>query len=157
MEESLLQRDGDIGGPYEPLLFAPCTMRSTSVEERFFSPEGSGGGALTLVLRVRGVAPGVAPTSFRADRPHRPHRPLPAFAESPGRASRGPYGGRAGGVSSYSASPRPARACAGLPSTARHAAQVDERGGGLVPKKDLAGSLQVLLGGKRIKVAQTLE
>lgn len=45
----------------------------------------------------------------------------------------------------------------GVTITAGNAAQPDERGGWLVPKKDLAGTLQVLLQGKRIKVAETLE
>jgi hypothetical protein len=45
----------------------------------------------------------------------------------------------------------------GLTVTAGHAAAPDERGGWLVPKKDLVGVLQVLLQEKRLKVAQTLE
>jgi hypothetical protein len=45
----------------------------------------------------------------------------------------------------------------GLTVTAGHAAAPDERGGWLVPKKDLVGLLQVLLQEKRLKVAQTLE
>jgi hypothetical protein len=45
----------------------------------------------------------------------------------------------------------------GLAVTAGHAAAPDERGGWLVPKKDLVGVLQVLLQEKRIKVAPALE
>jgi hypothetical protein len=45
----------------------------------------------------------------------------------------------------------------GLAVTAGHAAAPDERGGRLVPKKDLAGVLQVLLQEKRLKVAPALE
>jgi hypothetical protein len=45
----------------------------------------------------------------------------------------------------------------GLTVTAGHAAQADERGGWLVPKKDLAGVLQVLLQERRLKVAPALE
>jgi hypothetical protein len=45
----------------------------------------------------------------------------------------------------------------GLTVTAGHAAAPDERGGWLVPKKDLAGVLQVLLQEKRLKVAPALE
>jgi hypothetical protein len=45
----------------------------------------------------------------------------------------------------------------GLTVTAGHAATLDERGGWLVPKKDLAGVLQVLLQEKRLKVAPALE
>lgn len=45
----------------------------------------------------------------------------------------------------------------GLTVTAGHAAQADDRGGWLVPKKDLAGVLQVLLQEQRLKVAPALE
>jgi hypothetical protein len=45
----------------------------------------------------------------------------------------------------------------GLTVSAGHAAQPDERGGWLVPKKDLVGVLQVLLQEKRLKVAPALE
>jgi hypothetical protein len=45
----------------------------------------------------------------------------------------------------------------GLAVTAGHSAGKDDRGGDLVPKKDLVGVLQVLLQGKRLKVAQGLE
>ena len=45
----------------------------------------------------------------------------------------------------------------GLTVTAGHAAAFDDRGGWLVPKKDLAGVLQVLLQEKRLKVAPALE
>jgi hypothetical protein len=45
----------------------------------------------------------------------------------------------------------------GLTVTAGHAAAPDERGGWLVPTKDLAGVLQVLLQEKRLKVAPALE
>ncbi len=45
----------------------------------------------------------------------------------------------------------------GLTVTAGHAVQSDERGGWLVPKKDLVGVLQVLLQGRRLKVADSLE
>jgi hypothetical protein len=41
--------------------------------------------------------------------------------------------------------------------TAGHAAQSDERGGWLVPKKDLAGVLQVQLQERRLKVAPALD
>jgi hypothetical protein len=41
--------------------------------------------------------------------------------------------------------------------TAGHSAGKDGRGGEPVPKKDLVGVLQVLLQGKRLKVAQGLE
>ena len=45
----------------------------------------------------------------------------------------------------------------GLTVTAGHAAQSDDRGGRLVPKKDLAGVLQVHLQEQRLKVAPALE
>jgi hypothetical protein len=45
----------------------------------------------------------------------------------------------------------------GLAVTAGHSAGTDDRGGDLVPKKDLVGVLQVLLQGKRLTVAQGLE
>lgn len=45
----------------------------------------------------------------------------------------------------------------GLTVTAGHTAVPDERGGWLVPKKDLAGVLQVFLQDRRLKVAPTLE
>ena len=45
----------------------------------------------------------------------------------------------------------------GLAVTAGHSAGKDDRGGNLVPKKDLVGVLQVLLQGKRLKVAQGLD
>jgi hypothetical protein len=45
----------------------------------------------------------------------------------------------------------------GLAVTAGHMAGKDDRGGQLVPKKDLVGALQVLLQAKRLKVAQGLE
>ncbi|HVK13907.1 MAG TPA: hypothetical protein VM597_34510 [Gemmataceae bacterium] len=45
----------------------------------------------------------------------------------------------------------------GLAVTAGHSAGKDDRGGELVPKKDLVGVLQVLLQGKRLKVAQGLD
>ncbi len=45
----------------------------------------------------------------------------------------------------------------GLTVTGGHAAAPDERGGWLVPKKDLVGILQVLLQEKRLKVAPALE
>ena len=45
----------------------------------------------------------------------------------------------------------------GIIVTAGHAAAFDDRGGWLVPKKDLAGVLQVLLQEKRLKVAPALE
>lgn len=44
----------------------------------------------------------------------------------------------------------------GLAVIAGHSAGKDDRGGNLVPKKDLVGVLQVLLQGKRLKVAQGL-
>jgi hypothetical protein len=45
----------------------------------------------------------------------------------------------------------------GLSVTAGHAVASDERGGWLVPKKDLVGVMQVLLQEKRLKVSQALE
>jgi hypothetical protein len=45
----------------------------------------------------------------------------------------------------------------GLAVTAGHMAGKDDRGGNLVPKKDLVGVLQVLLQAKRLKVAKELE
>jgi hypothetical protein len=45
----------------------------------------------------------------------------------------------------------------GITVTAGHAAAFDDRGGWLVPKKDLAGVLQVLLQEQRLKVAPALE
>jgi hypothetical protein len=45
----------------------------------------------------------------------------------------------------------------GLAVTAGHSVGKDDRGGDLVPKKELVGVLQVLLQGKRLKVAQGLE
>jgi hypothetical protein len=45
----------------------------------------------------------------------------------------------------------------GVTVTASHAAAPDERGGWLVPKKDLVGVLQLLLQEKRLKVAPALE
>jgi hypothetical protein len=44
----------------------------------------------------------------------------------------------------------------GLAVTAGHSAGKDDHGGNLIPKKDLVGVLQVLLQGKRLKVAQEL-
>jgi len=44
----------------------------------------------------------------------------------------------------------------GLAVTAGHSAGKDDHGGELIPKKDLVGVLQVLLQGKRLKVAQGL-
>jgi hypothetical protein len=44
----------------------------------------------------------------------------------------------------------------GLAVTAGHGAGKDDRGGDLVPTKDLVGVMQVLLQGKRLKVAQEL-
>jgi hypothetical protein len=41
--------------------------------------------------------------------------------------------------------------------SAGHAVASDERGGWLVPKKDLVGILQLLLQEKRMKVAPALE
>jgi hypothetical protein len=45
----------------------------------------------------------------------------------------------------------------GVTVTASHAAAPDERGGWLVPKKDLVGVLQLLLQEKRLKVSPALE
>jgi hypothetical protein len=45
----------------------------------------------------------------------------------------------------------------GLTVTAGYGAGTDDRGGRLVPKKDLVGALQVLLQGKRLQVAKGLE
>jgi hypothetical protein len=45
----------------------------------------------------------------------------------------------------------------GLTNTAGHGSDVDDRGGWLVPKKDLVGTMQLLLQDRRIKVADSLE
>jgi hypothetical protein len=45
----------------------------------------------------------------------------------------------------------------GLAVTAGHSAGTDDRGGNLVPKKDLVAVLQVLPQGKRLQVAKGLE
>ncbi|HEX3149844.1 MAG TPA: hypothetical protein VHR66_17335 [Gemmataceae bacterium] len=45
----------------------------------------------------------------------------------------------------------------GVTVSAGHAVASDERGGWLVPKKDLVGVLQVLLQEKRLKVAPALD
>lgn len=50
----------------------------------------------------------------------------------------------------------PGASVRGLAVTAGHAAGKDDKGGLLVPKKDLVGVLQVLLQGKRLKVAPAL-